>query len=307
MASEPRVTTFLVVGEALIDVIVSATGPPDEHPGGGPANIAFGLGRLGDDVTLLTRLASDTRGSAVRAHLESAGVAVLASPSDGPTSTATATIEADGSASYDFDVTWDVDTTLAPPADVLHVGSIGALLAPGADEVRFLVTVRRADSLISFDPNIRPALLGPRASVVNRVEHLVVLSDIVKVSAEDLIWLYPDATPVVSAMRWATIGGPLIVLTNGADGVTGFWHGARLDVRAAPVRVVDTIGAGDAFMAALLDAIGRAEPGLDREGLLDLSEEVIADALRWAAAAAAVTVSRAGADLPWRDEVLRRL
>jgi fructokinase len=296
------VTAFLVVGEALVDVVTSPGAPAVEHAGGSPANVAYGLARLGNHVTLLTNLGADEHGMMVRDHLESAGVAVIAAPSEDATSTAMATISSDGSAAYDFDVTWDVDVSLAPDAEVLHVGSIGATLPPGADEVRLLVTIRRASSLVSFDPNIRPPLLGPRESVVRRVEHLVVMSDIVKVSAEDLDWLYPRISPVLSATRWATIGGPLIVLTDGAHGVTAFWHGARIDVPSERVRVVDTIGAGDTFTAALLDALCH-EAALDRDDFSELDAEVIADALHWAAAAAAVTVSRAGAALPTRDEV----
>lgn len=299
-------TTFLVVGETLVDIISRAGRTAEEHPGGSPANVAFGLGRLGNRVELLTELGDDPRGHMVREHLESAGVDVIVSPSEIPTSTATATIGADGSASYEFDVTWDVDIHLAGEADVLHVGSIGATVPPGADEVRLLVTVRRASTLISFDPNIRPPLLGNRADVVARVEHIVVMSDIVKVSDEDLVWLYPGTSPIVSATRWATIGGPLIVVTNGGDGVSAFWHGARIDVPAQPVTVVDTVGAGDSFMAGLLDAIGRQLPELDRDTFSDLGEEAIASALAWAAAASSVTVSRVGADLPTREDLLAR-
>ena len=298
-------TSFLVVGESIVDVIVRPDGTRSEHPGGSPANVALGLGRLGDDVTLLTDLGDDAHGSLIRTHLEAAGVEIRTSPLDGATSTATATIGPDGSATYDFDVTWDVDIAAAPDADVVHVGSIGATLAPGADEVRLLVTVRRASALISFDPNIRAALLGPRDKVVVRVEHLVVLSDIVKVSAEDLAWLYPHTSPLVSATRWATIGGPLVVVTDGGAGVTGFWHGARIDVPSRAVAVIDTVGAGDSFMAALLDALGRAVPGLDRDAFTDLSQAGITAALEFASAAAAVTVSRPGADLPTREELNR--
>jgi fructokinase len=302
MAPDAATTSYLVVGEALVDVIVGESGAA-EHAGGSPANVAFGLARLGDRVTLLTQLGADARGAMITRHLESAGVEVLATGADLPTSTATATIGTDGSASYDFDVTWDVDIADAPTADVVHVGSIGALATPGADEVRLLVTVRRASSLITFDPNIRPALLGDHAWVVARVEHLVVLSDIVKVSSDDLEWLYPASTPVASAMRWSTIGGPLIALTNGGAGVTAFWHGARIDLPGWPVAVIDTIGAGDTFMAALLDALGRTLPALERELFGGLATEAVTDALQWAVAAAAMTVSRPGADLPTRAEV----
>jgi len=299
------VTTFLVVGEALVDVIVRPDGSRAEHVGGSPANVALGLGRLGNEVTLLTLIGDDDHGALVRKHLSSAGVGVIGSTSDGRTATATATIHADGSATYDFDLTWDVDIALAPDADadVLHIGSIGATVAPGSDEVRLLVTVRRASSVISFDPNIRPALVGPRDPVVRRVEHLVVLSDIVKVSAEDLSWLYPAVVPALSAARWAHIGGPLVVMTSGAETVVAFWHGRRIEVEPSSVEVVDTVGAGDAFMAALLDTLGRVVPGLNRDEFYELTEDVIEAAVKRATVASALTVMRAGADLPTRAEL----
>ena len=255
-----RVTRFLVVGEALIDVIVAADGSRREHVGGSPANVAYGLGRLGDQVSLLTRLGSDRRGERIVAHLDDANVVVLASDGVAPTATATAVLGADGSATYEFCIDWDVDIDLAPRADVLHVGSIGALVLPGADAVRVLATVRRPSTLISFDPNIRPALLGARSSVVTRVEHLVGLADVVKVSSEDLAWLYPSVDPVDALARWARLGGPLVVMTDGAQGVVAFWRGTELVVPAVPVEVVDTVGAGDSFMAGLLDGLSRAVP-----------------------------------------------
>lgn len=296
-------TSFLVVGEALVDIIVRACESAVEHVGGSPANVAYGLARLADQVALLTQVGADERGETITGHLRSAGVTVLATDSSRPTSTARATIGPDGSATYAFDVTWSVDIELAPPADVVHVGSIGALLAPGADAVRTLVTARRGSSLISFDPNIRPPLLGSRDVVAQRVEHLVALSDIVKVSADDLEWLYPAASPVESAAAWAALGASLVVLTKGAAGLTAFWHGARVDLPGPIVRVVDTVGAGDSFTAGLLDALGRALPGHGRDEFNKLGLDVINSALQWALAASAVTVSRAGADLPTRAEV----
>ena len=302
-------TRFLVVGEALIDVIVSTDGSRQEHVGGSPANVALGLGRLDDQVSLLTRLGSDPHGVQIAAHLDSANVVVLAGEYSGPTATATAVLGPDGSATYQFDVDWDVDIELAPQVDVLHVGSIGALMLPGADAVRVLATARRPTSVISFDPNIRADLLGSRPSVVHRVEHLVGLADVVKVSAEDLTWLYPTVPPVDALERWARLGGPLVVMTDGSRGATAFWRNTRLEVPADSVPIVDTVGAGDSFMAGLLDALARAAPGerLRRGQLNSLSTNAVVEALEWAGAAAAITVSRAGADLPSRAEMLAGL
>jgi len=130
-----------------------------------------------------------------------------------------------------------------------------------------------------------------------------VLSDIVKVSAEDLSWLYPAVVPALSAARWAHIGGPLVVMTSGAETVVAFWHGRRIEVEPSSVEVVDTVGAGDAFMAALLDTLGRVVPGLNRDEFYELTEDVIEAAVKRATVASALTVMRAGADLPTRAEL----
>ena len=298
-------THFLVVGEALIDVIVGADGTTREHVGGSPANVAFGLGRLGDAVTLLTRVGADERGARIVNHLEAAGVEVIAAEGVDRTATATATLGPDGSARYLFDLEWDVDTALAPTADVLHVGSIGALMKPGADAVSALVASRRPSTVISFDPNIRPALLGPHDEVQHQVENLVALSDVVKVSSEDLEWLYPALSAVEAAARWGQAGAALVVMTDGAAGALAFSRGERLAVPARRVQVVDTVGAGDSFMAGLLDALAGLVPGevLRRERIDSLSLSETIAVLEWAAAAAAVTVSRAGADLPFRADL----
>ncbi|MCW2494115.1 carbohydrate kinase [Jatrophihabitans sp.] len=296
-------TSYLVVGEALVDVIVGADGTLSDHPGGSPANVAYGLGQLGDDVTLLTELGDDPYGRMIAGHLAAAGVTVRACPATA-TSTARARLRPDGSALYDFDVSWDIDVAGAPATDLLHTGSIGALLAPGADAVRALVTSRRPQTLISLDPNIRPALLDTRESVQARLDHLVMLSDVVKISDEDLRWLYPERDPGAVAQAWHTDGTPLVAVTRGADGVTAYFAGTRIDVPPAPAQVVDTVGAGDSFMAALLDALVRAMSGTARRSrLAALTPAAVRGVLEWAATAAALTVSRAGAALPTRSEI----
>ena len=302
-------TEFLVVGEALIDVIVAADGSVGEHVGGSPANVAYGLGRLGAAVALVTQVGADERGARIVRQLAEAGVEVIAAEGGAATATATAFLGPDGSARYEFVLAWDVDVSLAPPADVLHVGSIGALMEPGADRVRDLVSSRRSSTVVSFDPNIRPALLGPHESVLARVEELLALADVVKVSSEDLEWLYPALSPEQALQQWSGTGAALVVMTGGSAGAVAYVGGERLEVAARRVEVVDTVGAGDTFMAGLLDALARLVPdgALRRGRLASLSRREAVEAIEFAAAAAAVTVSRAGADLPSRSEVVAML
>ena len=303
-AGHPRA---LVVGEALTDVIVDVDGTR-EFPGGSPLNLSFGLARLGMDVSFLTRLGDDERGRAIERHLSSAGVVVTRSASAGSrTSVATAVLDESGSASYEFDIEWALPSVLPPlgEVDVLHIGSIGALLDPGARDVAALVTRLRPTATISYDPNIRPQLLGRREDVLARVEALVALSDVVKASDEDLAWLYPAVSPLTAAERWLALGPALVVVTRGSRGSLARTRDNGLESPSLPVTVVDTIGAGDSFMAGLLSGLGDA--GLlgapRRQALRAIDETTLAAVIDRATACAAITVSRAGAQPPWRAEL----
>ena len=164
-----------------------------EHPGGSPANVAYGLGRLGVSTGLLTAIGDDARGAAIEAHLSGAGVVLLpGARSLERTASATATIAADGSASYVFDIDWRLEP-LAPAffPKVLHTGSIATFLAPGAAAVRTLLEQAHRDCMVTYDPNIRPALLGSHSEAKSLFEELVPLTDVVKLSDEDARWLYP--------------------------------------------------------------------------------------------------------------------
>lgn len=253
----------LVVGEALADVVVGPDGTRRAHPGGSPANTALGLARLGHPVTLATRIGRDAYGELLRTRLTEGRVLLHpGSVVDAPTSTARAELDGTGSAAYRFDIMWDL-----PPVGPLsvpghfHTGSIATALEPGARRLLALAAaVRRRGHTVSYDPNLRPALLGPPEAERPRVERLVALADVVKASEEDLGWLYPGRDPDEVAAGWAQ-GGRLVVLTRGAEGAVAHWApGGRHMVPAPPVRVADTIGAGDAFMAGLLAGlqIGRA-------------------------------------------------
>lgn len=286
----------LVVGEALIDVVESGDAVV-EHVGGSPANVALGLGRLGDDVTLLTQLGEDRRGSSIVAHLSASGVAVRPeSVRAGATSTALARIDADGQATYEFDVRWEALGTLdGIRPRLIHTGSIACFLAPGAESVRRLLRACGAAE-VTFDPNIRPALIGPHAQAFRAYEQTAALASVVKLSDEDAAWLYPGARPEHVVDEVLGLGPRLVAITLGARGAIVASRDARAEVEAVAVDAVDTIGAGDTFMASLAHSVLRTgSAGLDAGALRRIGAEAVR--------AAALTVSRAGADLPWSYEL----
>ncbi|MDN3312008.1 carbohydrate kinase [Microbacterium oryzae] len=291
-------TDVLVIGEALIDIVAAADGAT-EHVGGSPANVALGLGRLGVDVALLTRIGADERGARIAARLGDSGVHILPEAVvPAATSTATARIGTDGSATYAFDIDWSLPEAVAPTAKVVHTGSIAAFLEPGAASV--LAILRTCDAAeITFDPNIRPALVGDRATAFARFQEIAAASTVVKMSDEDAGWLFPDVPVDEVAKRVLALGPRMVAVTLGADGA--LLATAEHVVRIPPVRVdvVDTLGAGDTFMASLIRSLVNA-------GSRDLDEGAMESIGRAAAAAAAVTVSRAGADLPWARELAAR-
>jgi fructokinase len=305
---EPRV---LVVGEALVDVVPDGEGRPQDLPGGSPANVAITLGRLGRDVRLVTVLGDDVRGRLVRSWLEASRVTVLAqAPGNGRTSSAAVTLDESGAATYDFDLAWDLGEVPKEDCDVLHVGSIATVLAPGADVVLEAVRNHHGRALVSLDPNARPALTPDRAAAVARVEELVGLAGVVKVSDEDLRWLHPGHDPVATATRWATQGPGLVVVTRGGDGAIAVrTDGTTLEVPGVPVVVADTVGAGDTFSGVLIDtllALGISGAG-GADALMALSDRDVLEVVTTAAIGAAVTVSRPGADPPHRAELIAAL
>lgn len=313
----------LVVGEALVDVIAGPDGPPRSHPGGSPANVALGLGRLGHAVRLATRLGHDDYGRLVQEHLKGGGVELSpGSVVDAATSTATAVLDAQGAAQYTFDITWALSATVeealrgGPPTHI-HTGSIATALSPGADQVFHALHALRASATVSYDPNIRPALLRSPERERDRVEQLVALSDVVKASEEDLAWLHPGEDPDRTAARWARNGPALIVLTRGGDGARAWWRHGHQDIAPVRVQVVDTVGAGDAFMAGLVSRLLHAGllgggPGAEAETAraalhattgTDRLSTVLDEALAAAALAAALTCTREGADPPTAAEL----
>ncbi|TIC88947.1 carbohydrate kinase [Nocardioides sp. GY 10113] len=303
----------LVVGEALVDVVHAVDGTRATHPGGSPANVALGLGRLGRSATLVTWLGDDEEGALVRRHLRENRVRVA----DGGglaerTTRAIATLDHAGAASYTFDLSWRLPPGAAEPGAVVpgavhvHTGSIATTVAPGADEVLALLRRHGLAETISYDPNLRPAVMGTPGAVRHRVEELVSLSDLVKVSDEDLAWLRPDAAPEAVLEEWAGQGPSLVVLTRGAHGVRAVTAaGVVVELPSPTVDVVDTVGAGDSFMAALIDGLlVRDLLGAEHRGALrGVAEGALTAVLERCAAVAAITVSRPGADPPWEREL----
>jgi fructokinase len=299
-------TSALVIGESLIDLVQHPDGSTQEHVGGSPANVAVGLARLGHDVTFATRLGDDERGARIAGYLQGEGISLAGgsvSHTGSPTSVATATLDAAGAAAYGFELAWELPG-LQPLDGVTHVhtGSVAATLEPGASAVLAAIQSARPAATISYDLNARPPLMGDPHEVRAKIEALIGLSDVVTASDEDIAWLYEGA-PISDLLRlWGQLGPALTVVTRGEQGaVVGLSIGELTSVDVPAVRVVDTIGAGDSFMAGLLS--GLLDTGLlggiqARERLRSASLADVRPAVDRALACAAITVSRAGANPP---------
>ena len=296
-------TGVLVVGEALIDIVQRPDGTTVEHAGGSAANVAVALARLGRPVQLLTAYGDDDHGTVLARHLNQSAVGLVGDPhSLDRTATARVALGDDGSATYTFDIEWRLNPLpdVTPPA--VHACSIGAVLEPGAADVRRLLEALRRQATISYDINARPAVTGVGPDVVRAIEEVVALADLVKASDEDIHTLYPGETIEQVVERFLGAGPSAVVVTRGPRGATWFGSGDRVDATAVEAEVADTIGAGDTFGAAVLDALW----DLDALGgrLTGLGRDEIEFVLRHAAAAAAITVSRPGSDPPYRHEML---
>jgi fructokinase len=300
----------LVVGEALIDRVAGSAG--SGYPGGSAANVAVSLGRLGRRVRLLTQLGDDADAELIMSWLGESGVGLAeGTRRAGQTSTAIARLSPDVETSYAFDLSWRLDGSPAIPEDtvVVHTGSIAAMLEPGAQVVERLVRRARRSATITYDPNVRPSLMGEPDPVRRQVERMVGLADVVKVSDADLGWLVPGTDPVAVGQAWLRLGPSLVVITLGGEGAVAVSRQGETRVEAPTVPVVDTIGAGDSFMGALIDGLWSARllAAGQRYQLREIGPDRAAALLRQCTEAAAVTVSRAGADPPYRHELSRRI
>ena len=298
---------LLIVGESLVDIVHRADGTVTEFAGGSAANVAVALARLGRRVLFATSFAADPRGKMIADHLARDGVELANDPhAVERTSTAAATIATDGSATYAFDLDWRLNpVTLDVPPVAVHACSISAVLEPGADDVAAILARLRPTTSVTYDINLRASITGTGPEVVRRIEALVELSDVVKASDEDLERLYPDRTVDASAEALRRLGPVGVVITRGGAGATAFLPAGRVDVVSPRVTVADTIGAGDTFMAGLIDALAERELlGRARaDQLAAVDERAWRESLAHAASAAAIAVSRPGADPPYRSEL----
>jgi fructokinase len=302
---------IVVAGEALIDLVVSPGGQMDARPGGGPYNAARTLARLGAETTFLGRLGDDGFGRLLRDRLTGEGVALgVPEPSGRPTTLAVVAIDQAGSASYSFylDGTAAADLEYeslrkALPAGVaaVHVGSLGLVMEPvGAAIERLVLTDVPAGALVLLDPNCRPGAVADRYR--RRIAAIARRADIVKASVEDLACLYPGVPDGEAAATLLGTGPSLVLVTDGPRPARAFLPGVVLAEEVPEVTVADTIGAGDAFGGGFL-AWWTAH-GLGRAGLR--RDDLVRQALKAAAAVAALTCARPGADPPALAEVQTR-
>ncbi len=292
--------TFVVAGEALVDIVVPAGGEPEHAPGGSPLNVAVGLSRLGLDTTLMTQIGDDDLGRLVAEHVVASDVrfhedAITPGHS---TSTATAHLDAQGAASYVFDLHWTLGPqTLPAGATALHVGSIGTAVRPGRDSVVDLVDQAvAAGLLVTFDPNARPAFTPDASAAWADVREVASAARLVKMSDEDLHFLRPGVRAEDVAKDLLSGTTELVVVTAGGDGATAYSREGSAHVRSQATQVTDTVGAGDSFMAALVTVAVE-------HGLADLSAARMTAYLTAAHEAASVTVSRRGANPPRRADL----
>jgi fructokinase len=305
-----EVTHTLVLGEALVDAVTGPEGTTVEHVGGSPANVAFGLAALEHQVDLATWIGTDERGERIADVCRSRRVTLTRGSQDAPaTSVAHATVDARGAAQYTFELEWQLSPVPGPAAYAhLHTGSIAAVLEPGGTTVRQTLARERTHATVSYDPNARPSLMGSPEDARSVIEEVVSLSDVVKLSDEDLAWLYPDRDVSAVLRRLGSSGPALVVVTLGALGARALLtrSGEEVELPAAPTLVVDTVGAGDSFMAGLVSGLLDAgllggTSGRARLGRAGVDE--IVPALERGLATAACTVARAGAHAPTRADL----
>jgi fructokinase len=294
----------LVIGEALIDIVEREGKVTGEHVGGSPLNVAVGLARLGRGVDFLTHIGNDARGRRIVDYVKQSGVQLVSgSQTAARTPTALATLDASGSAQYVFDIEWRLAGTpeVAPPL-VAHAGSIATVLEPGCRATAALLDAYHPSATVTFDPNVRTALIKDADIARNRIDRWIERCDVVKASDEDMRWIDPNRSPEQIARTWLGLGPSIVAVTMGGQGAFAMCAGGTVRVPALRVNVVDTVGAGDAFMSGLIDGLWSL--GLlgaqRRSHLARIGADALTSVVQTAALSAALTVARAGADLPDR-------
>ncbi|MDQ3396593.1 MAG: carbohydrate kinase [Deinococcota bacterium] len=300
-------------GEALIDF--KNTGPLafQGYAGGSPMNVAVAAARLGGEVGFASQLSTDLFGSYLRGYMEENGVDTSLVLQNAAPSTLAFVAEIAGEAHFEFVANASADTLYDPvprpefPAEValLQFGSISLLKEPAATAITETVARHRDGCLVVFDPNVRPALIDNKERYLASLAGWLALSHIVKVSAQDLRWLYPGVSFAELAKSWLALGPEVVIVTRGEGGVSLVRQGRdELTVRAPQVAVVDTVGAGDTFTGALMVALLEHGHAKDVAGL---SDDAWREILAFSAAAAAFNCTRAGAQPPYREELERFL
>ena len=319
--------TIAVVGEVVADAVLPPDGIVDGaahltvHPGGGPANFAVAVSRLGSTARFAGRLSTGALGALCRAKLEASGVDLSASEAASePATLAIAKLDESGAASYEFYTTGTADWALdgrdpgtagrRPVPDdgmgvaerpvAIHTGTLALALQPSGRVIENLLFRARSQLTVSVDPNLR-TLLIPVETYRGVIDRWAALSDILRLSEDDLDQLWPGWTPEDAAAHLHDLGVPLVVVSLGADGAFASLRGEQVRVPIAPTTLVDTVGAGDSFHGGMLHHLARAgELGGRLEGL-DLAG--LTDSLTFASRVSAITCSRAGANPPWADEL----
>jgi fructokinase len=297
-----------VVGEVLIDLL------PDGDKqkavvGGGPANTAVALSKLGIKTQFINGISTDTYGSTCRQYLENACVLLdYVNYSNKPTCTATVTLDKAGGASYQFLIdetsTFDYQLDQLPDPQkqapsLLHIGTLVCAVEPCASALHQWVTSFKQSVPVVYDPNIRPSVIADRNLYLKQVLRWVSLSSVVKLSIDDLKWLHPGKSVNDVAKEFIGMGVKLVVVTLGDGGIVAITKDENVEVKAVKTKVVDTVGAGDTVGAILVEAI-------IKYGLEKLTGQLLTDTLNRAAAAAAITISRAGANPPTQAELDQR-
>jgi len=314
--------TIAVVGEVVADAVLPPDGIVDGaahltvHPGGGPANFAVALSRLGTRARFAGRLSTGSLGALCRAKLVASNVDLSASEAaNEPATLAIAKLDADGAASYEFytagtaDWAW-TDESLAPLVDgpfpdterplAIHTGTLALALQPSGMVIERLLARAKSQLTISIDPNLR-TLLIPAETYRAVIDRWAGLSDILRLSEDDLVQLWPDRTPEQAAAHLHRLGVPLVVVSLGADGAFASLRGEQVRVPIAPTDLVDTVGAGDSFHGGMMHHLAGAGQLGGRLDELDLI--ALTAALRFASRVSAINCSRAGANPPWASEL----
>ncbi|SDU25694.1 carbohydrate kinase [Stappia sp. ES.058] len=307
---------ILVCGEALFDLFADETSDRltfDARIGGSPFNVAVGLARLGTPAAFFGALSHDLFGQRLRRALAAEGVDLsFALGTDALTTLSIVGLDDTGSPAYGFYGKDAADRQirksdlpdLPDSIDTIQIGSYATLVSPVGDSLLALAVREHGRRLIAYDPNVRPTVVADMSAWRERFADLLPHVDLLKISLEDLELMFPGNDPQTLAETWLAQGPALVIVTRGGDGATAFTARHRVEVAGDAVALVDTVGAGDTFQAAILARLGET-CGRRRSALERLGDTDMLGLLRFAARAAALTCSRRGADLPRRAELGR--